>query len=100
MLFKCFMWREQGLVISPNHILLLGRSQLNLHLYQPVHCHPPLPHHLLGNWVSAHLHLTRTPCNLTVLRIHMHVFPWHILKREGGENMQGCGEATQDSTNL
>lgn len=37
------MWSEQGLVISPNHILLLGRSQLNLHLYQPVHWHPPLP---------------------------------------------------------
>lgn len=43
MQLKCLMWSEQGLVISPNHFLLLWRSQLNLHLYYPAHCHPLLP---------------------------------------------------------
>lgn len=64
-------------------------------------------HRLLGNWVPAHLHLTCTPCNLTALRLRVHVFyppPWHtgrwILQGEGSENMQRRGEATQDSTIL
>lgn len=33
----------QGLVISSNHILLLGRPQLNLHLQYCTRRHPPLP---------------------------------------------------------
>lgn len=34
---------EPGLLISSNHILLLGRSKLNLHLRRRQRCHPPHP---------------------------------------------------------
>lgn len=40
------------------------------------------------------------PATWTPVRPHVHIFPWHVLKREGGENMQRRGEATRDPANV
>lgn len=71
-------WSVKGLVIPSNHILLLGQSQLNLHLHRHTRCHPPLP----PPDVPAHLHLACTSCTLSPpwmsSEVHVHTLISHL----------------------
>lgn len=93
MLLKCLMWSEQGLVISPNHILLLGRSQLNLHLYQPVHRRPRLPIASLATG-CRHIYTSRArPATWQAARMHVHISAWHVLKK--GKVVKICSDVVR-----
>lgn len=81
MLLKCLMWCEQGPVISPNHFLLRGRSQLNLHLYYPAHRHPPLP---TASLATGCRHIYTSHASPATWRLYVctcTLFPWHARRQ-------------------